>query len=365
MAGESAEDRATLALAATVAEAAATKRQLVVCGSGSKNFYGNPCAGEEISTAELRGIVDYAPEELTLTARAATPLEEVDFALKERGQYLPFDPPRYGGGGTFGGAIAAGLAGPAKPHAGGVRDSILGVQIINGKGEVLNFGGKVVKNVAGYDVSRLMVGSLGTLGIITQATVKVLPRPQIFCTVVQNDVDAADAVTALHDYVQRSLPLAGSFYHAGKLHIRFAGGSADWAAKSAGGERMEGDAEVAFWNSVRDHTHPFFQQEDKPLWRISVPPRRQAAEFHRAPLASGEMAFEWNGAVYWQAARASVTAQTQATQLDGTACLFRRAPGMDKTPFLPPPGAVQLRLHRRLKEAFDPAGIFNVGKLYP
>lgn len=351
-------------LAAVVADAAAAGRRLVVRGSGSKVFYGNAVQGETLSLDGVRGIVEYVPEELYLTARAATPLAEVRAVLAEKGQELPFDPPQFGGGGTFGGAIAAGLAGPAKPRSGGVRDALLGVQIINGKGEVLNFGGQVVKNVAGYDVSRLMAGSLGTLGIITQATVKVLPRAPLSCTVVQ-EVDAADAVAAVHGYVQRSLPLAGSFYQDGKLFVRFAGGSVEWAAAQTGAStRLPPQEEAAFWQQVRDHALPFFQQREQPLWRISLPPRRRAAEVYHPLLVSGAMVLEWNGAVYWQVGGEAAAVRAQAQDLGGYACLFRRNAALQDEAFLPPPAPVQQRLHRRLKEAFDPANILNVGRVY-
>ena len=161
-----------------IREAGARKTPLRIRAGGSKDFYGRTLSGEVLDVSSYKGIVAYEPKELVLTVRAGTPLEEVESALAGERQMLPFEPPHFGGG-TIGGAVACGLSGPRRPYAGAVRDFVLGTRIVNGKGEDLSFGGRVIKNVAGYDVSRLMVGSLGTLGVITEISFKVLPAPPV------------------------------------------------------------------------------------------------------------------------------------------------------------------------------------------
>lgn len=343
-------------LAHYVAECARDGRRLRIIGSGSKDFYGNSVEGQPVSLAGLRGVRDYVASELYITAAAATPLSEIDSVLQ--GQVLPFDPPRFEGGGTFGGAIAAGLSGPGKPRYGGVRDAVLGVRLINGSGEQLNFGGRVMKNVAGYDVSRLMAGALGTLGIICEATVKVIPAPGEHCT-LQQAHSPQRALQVVGQLIQDNMPLSASFYQDGQLYLRLAGTRVDWAAQRIGGARADEDT---LWRQLRDQTLPFFQR--RPLWRISVPPTEQAVAAYSEGLAGGDIVAEWNGALYWQAGGDAEAVRQQARQLGGYACLFRRAAGDESIPYLPPLPDALLHLHRQLKQAFDPAAILNVGRMY-
>jgi glycolate oxidase FAD binding subunit len=335
--------------------AAAQARPLRIRGQGSKDFYGGPLDGEVLDTTTLSGIVDYEPTELVLTARAGTPLAEIEAALAQRGQVLPFEPPRFGGGGTLGGAIAAGLSGPRRPYAGAVRDFVLGVRLLDGRGRELRFGGQVIKNVAGFDVSRLLAGSLGTLGLLTEVTLKTLPRPPAAAS-LRFALDEPTALRRLNEWAARPLPLSASSFCNGELRIRLSGAGA--AVRSAcgklGGEAFDG---AAWWDALRDQRDPFFAQA-RTLWRVSLPPTA-------APLdAQGEQLVEWGGALRWLGREQDAVAlRRQAASLGGHATLFR---GADKSAGVFQPLAPALtQLHRRIKAVLDPAGVFNRGRLYP
>ncbi|MHB8915964.1 MAG: glycolate oxidase subunit GlcE [Thiobacillus sp.] len=327
-------------------------------GGGSKAFYGNATAGEILDTRGLSGIVDYQPKELVLTARAGTPLLEIDSALAAVQQMLAFEPPHYGPA-TLGGCIAAGLSGPRRPYTGAVRDYVLGVRMIDGTGQALRFGGQVIKNVAGYDVSRLMVGALGTLGLITEVSLKVLPRPAADIS-LQFEMDEAAALIAMNRWAGQALPLSASSWHAGLLHVRLSG--ADSAVKAAhvrlGGEVLH-DA-PAFWQRLREQQTPFFDK--RPLWRLAV-------KSTTAPLSVGDAQWiEWGGAVRWMVAADASASTTEhmrqvALGVGGYATLFRGEPPTNGvfTSLSP----VLLRIHQQLKQRFDPKRIFNRGRLYP
>jgi len=344
-------------LADTLQAAAAHDTPLHIVGEGTKHFYGNPAVGEVITTREYRGIIDYEPTELVITARAGTPLAELETALHEKGQMLAFEPPRFGGGGTLGGCIATGLSGPRRPYAGAVRDSLLGVRVLDGQGADLRFGGQVMKNVAGFDVSRLMAGAMGTLGVILEASLKTLPLPAAEATLRLHG-DEATAIRWFNQWAGQPLPISATAWRAGDIHVRLSGAHAavDAAIQKLGGDVAEPAEAEKFWRGPRDHTDPYFAG-DAPLWRLSIPSTTP-------PLAlPGEQLMEWSGALRWLKSAAPAHVVRDATsRAGGHATLFRAA---DKSAGVFHPLSPALaRLHRRLKQTFDPAGLLNRGCLY-
>jgi len=334
-------------------------RPLRIRGGGTKDWYGQRLDGDVLDTREYTGIVDYEPTELVITARCGTPLAEIEAELAQRGQMLAFEPPHFGAGATLGGAIASGLSGPRRAGSGAVRDFVLGCALLDGKGDVLSFGGQVMKNVAGYDVSRLLAGSLGTLGLLLDVSVKVLPRAPREATLVFDGVAEIDAIRRLNEWAGRPLPISASCWHDGVLMVRLSGANAavDAAIRSLGGDVMPDCA--GFWASVREQHHAFFGG-DMPLWRLSVPSTVGAIV-----LGSPQL-IEWGGAQRWLRAPgdAATADRIRATvrAAGGHATLFR---GGDKSigvfqPLAPPIA----RIHARLKAGFDPAGIFNPGRMY-
>jgi glycolate oxidase FAD binding subunit len=300
------------------------------------------------------GVVDYDPQELVLTARAGTPLAHIEARLAECGQHLPFEPPHFGPAATLGGMIACGLAGPARASAGPVRDYVLGVRILTGAGQVLNFGGRVMKNVAGYDVTRLMVGALGTLGVLLEVSLKVLPRApgQLTLTFA---LSGAAAIERMNDWARTPLPISGTCWVDGRLYVRLQGSPAALAhARRIGGEEL--NAAEAFWTSVKEHTHPFFDGAGN-LWRLSMP---SASAVFDVP---GRTLMEWTGAQRWLVpndARADLHAHS--ARAGGFATRFHAAePSGEVFAALPP---ALMRVHRELKRTFDPYAILNLGRLY-
>jgi glycolate oxidase FAD binding subunit len=332
---------------------------LRIRGGGTKDWYGQRLEGDVLDTRAYTGIVDYEPTELVITARCGTPLADIEAALAERGQMLAFEPPQFGTGATLGGAIASGLSGPRRAHSGAVRDFVLGCKLMDGKGDVLSFGGQVMKNVAGYDVSRLLAGSLGTLGLLLDVSVKVLPRAPREATLVFDGVAEIDAIRRLNEWAGRPLPISASCWHDGVLTVRLSGAHAavDAAIRSLGGDVMSDCA--GFWADVREQRHGFFDG-DMPLWRLSVPSTVGAIVLGSAQL------IEWGGAQRWLRAPgdAATADRIRATvrAAGGHATLFR---GGDKSigVFQPLAPAVA-RIHARLKAGFDPAGIFNPGRMF-
>jgi glycolate oxidase FAD binding subunit len=334
---------------------AARKAPLAVKGGGTKDFYGHGRVGEVLDMAPYAGIVAYEPKELVVTVRAGTRLAELEAALAAERQMLAFEPPHFGEGATIGGAVATGLSGPRRPYAGSLRDFVLGTRVVNGKGEDLAFGGRVIKNVAGYDVSRLMAGALGTLGVITEISFKVLPRPACEATLVF-ELTEARATEQANRWAGQPLPLSATAWHDGKLRARLSGAASAVAAARTrmGGEEIDpGD----YWRELREQRLAFFAP-GRALWRMSVP---QTA----APLArSHPQLVEWGGGVRWISAEADAASlRSEVERAGGHATLFR---GGDKSlgVFHPLQPAV-MKIHRRLKDAFDPAGILNPGRMYP
>ena len=342
---------------------------LDIRGGGSKAFYGGPPRGEALDLRVLCGISSHEPTELVVTVRAGTPLAELEAALGEHGQCLAFEPPRFGGDGadhpgTVGGMVAAGLSGPARASAGAVRDHLLGATLLNGRGELLTFGGQVMKNVAGYDVSRLMAGSMGVLGVLCEVSLKVLPLA-VAQTTVEFERDAAQALAWLGAHRAQPLPLSASSWHQGRLRLRLSGARAAVrsAAQQLGGQAIDANAAAAWWRSVRDQTEAFFVfdaaalAQGECLWRLSVPAAAPALELPGAQFIA------WGGAprgLRTTAAAAAVRAA--AARVGGHATLFRAA---DKSAGVFAPLAPPLRrIHSQLKAAFDPAGVFNPGRLY-
>jgi glycolate oxidase FAD binding subunit len=401
-------DSALQSLGERIHAATEAATPLVIRAGGTKDFYGNPTAGELLDPRGYRGIVAYEPTELVITARCGTPLAELEAVLSERGQCLPFEPPHFGAGATVGGCIAAGLAGPRRAGAGAVagsvRDFVLGAKLIDGRGQLLAFGGTVMKNVAGYDMARTLAGSLGTLGLIVEASIKVLPQPPSQAT-LRFELPQAAALRQMNLWAGQPLPISATLWHDGLLHLRLAGARAaiDAACNALGGARVEEAEAAPLWQSVREQTHAFFGRvtgveslpspgaarqplaagegflssppgtgagvsqdrgaakptlENGPaLWRLSLPSTAAVIDTPEPQL------IEWGGALRWlRSERPAAELRALAASAGGHATLFRRG-GRTAGAFQPlaPPLAA---IHRRLKAEFDPAGIFNRGRMY-
>jgi glycolate oxidase FAD binding subunit len=354
------------ALAGRIRDANASRRPLCIRGGGTKDFYGEPAAGDPLDAGSLVGDAVHEPTELVVTAPAGMRVDALEALLAEHGQGLAFEPPRFAPGATVGGMVAAGLSGPARAAAGSLRDHLLGVSMLSGTGELLHFGGRVIKNVAGYDVSRLVAGSLGILGVVVEVSLKVLPKAEAEAT-LRFDMKPAEALAALHAWGARPLPLDASAWWNGNLVVRLRGSSAavDEARSALGGEDIAAAAAHPFWQGLRDHEDQFFvaaaeaiEHQDAALWRLALP---QTAP----PLGlAGDELIEWHGAQRWLATSLPATqVREAAASAGGHATLFR---GRDKSAgvFTPLPRPLH-RIHERLKKAFDPNRILNPGRLYP
>jgi glycolate oxidase FAD binding subunit len=337
-------------LAEAVTVAAATRTPLAIRGGGTKRFYTGESVGQPLDVTGHRGVVSYEPTELVITARAGTPLAEIAALLAQHNQMLGFEPPHFGAGATLGGTIACGLSGPRRPYAGAARDFVLGTTILNGKGEILHFGGEVMKNVAGYDVSRLMVGAFGTLGVLLAISLKVLPKPARELTLAF-EMPADKAITAMNTWAALPLPLSGACHLGDILYVRLSGSGAGVHAAHArlGGEVVEKGE--AFWRALREQEWGFFQ-DARALWRLSVPPAT-------APLAlPGAWCLDWGGAQRWlESAAPAADIRRTAERAGGYAELFRGDARERGSRFnLAPPLAA---LSRRIKQAFDPDALLN------
>lgn len=366
-------------LAETLRDAAARGRPLCVRGGGTKDFYGNALQGEPFNISAYHGVVEYEPTELVITARAGTPLAEIEQTMREKGQMLAFEPPHFGnlspspqaplqesegrfeqlipqtGTATLGGCIAAGLSGPRRPYAGAVRDLVLGVRMLDGRGTDLRFGGKVMKNVAGYDVSRLMAGSLGTLGVLLEVSLKALPLPVAEVTLAREH-SQAEAIALMNEWAGKPLPLSATCHAGNRLYVRLSGAAAAVRAarEAIGGEEIADG--TAFWESVREQTHEFFHGP-LPLWRLSI-------RSTTPPLnLTGQQLAEWGGALRWLKSDADAQTVRDAAAFGGGHATLFRADAKPAGAFHPLSPALA-RIHRRLKSTFDPAGILNPGRLY-
>jgi glycolate oxidase FAD binding subunit len=369
-----------------VRQAAADGRILRLRGGGSKDFWGQSLTGDVLDTRVYQGIVSYEPSELVVTARCGTPLAELEAVLAEKGQCLAFEPPHFGPGATVGGMLAAGLSGPARATAGAVRDFVLGARFVNGLGEHLTFGGQVMKNVAGYDVSRLMAGSWGTLGLITEVSLKVLPVAPAEATLMIAGLAQGPALDLLHRWGGQPLPLNASAWVrdttaqpvADYLFVRLRGAvaavqsattrmTADAVAQGAQVTVMNNAEAAHDWRASGEQTLQFFDapSPDACLWRLSVP---QTAPVLDLPFATYT---EWQGAQrwVWAPASAAVALRELAQSVGGHATLFRASAAhaaVDKAVGVNTPlGAVQQRIQQQLQKQFDPKGVFATGRMHP
>ncbi|WP_095054813.1 glycolate oxidase subunit GlcE [Pseudomonas sp. Irchel s3b2] len=341
---------ASEALLEQVKQARENATPLRIQGGNTKAFLGREVAGEILDTRAHRGIVSYDPTELVISVRAGTPLSELFAALDAAGQMLPCEPPSFGEGATVGGMIAAGLSGPRRPWSGSVRDFVLGTRVISGLGTHLRFGGEVMKNVAGYDLSRLMVGSYGCLGVLTEVSLKVLPKPRQ-CLSISLDIDCARALENLAQWGQQPLPISAASHDGQRLYLRLEGGegSVTAAHQRLGGKPLDSD----YWADLNEQRLDFFN-EGLPLWRLSLPN-------NLGPLdLPGEQLIDWGGAQRWLKSAAE-NIQSRAHELGGHATCFSH--GISDTPFQPLAPAL-LRYHRQLKAQLDPQGLFNPGRMY-
>ena len=344
-------------LLATVTMARSEGKPLKIYGGNTKaNMLGRSISTPlTLDITKHCGIVDYNPAELVITARAGTTVADIKTALAKEGQMLAFEPPDFNGKATLGGTLAGNMSGPARPWSGSIRDAVLGVQLINGKAELLNFGGQVMKNVAGYDVSRLQAGALGTLGVLTQISLKVLPVPE-YTTTLCYELDAQTALDLMITRAAQPKPLSGAYWVDGRLFLRL------WGAKNAvvktaqnwGGEQLNDHAQL--WHNLKEFKHPFFNTEQA-LWRFSHSPT--------APVQKefGEQLIDWGGAQRWvHGEQDRKKLESTAENSGGHATLFR---GGDRTGEVKQGlSTLEKKLHQRLKRAFDPEGILNPGRLY-
>jgi FAD/FMN-containing dehydrogenase len=385
-------DPALRRLVDQVNDARSRRSPLHIRGGGTKPFGAAPAGGEALDLIPLAGISSHEPSELVVTVRAGTPLLELEAALAEHGQCLPFEPPRFdaptdaataagprdgvmpeshaaAAGGTVGGMVAAGLAGPSRVAAGSVRDHLLGATLLNGRGEVLGFGGQVMKNVAGYDLCRVLAGSMGVLGVILEVSLKVLPRPPALTT-LSFDLGQEQALALLTGWRRLPLPLHASSWHDGQLRLRLAGAraavlaAAERLGSTHGGRALDANEAAAWWQAVRDQRLPFFRTtaaeaaDGLALWRLSLPPATPVLAL------PGPVFVEWGGAQRWLRSPApAAQVQALAAAAGGHASCVRPAAAAADA-FAAPLPEVLMRVHRGLKQAFDPERIFNPGRLY-
>jgi glycolate oxidase FAD binding subunit len=338
--------------------AIADNTPLCIRGGNSKAFYGREAVGEPLEVGAHCGIVNYEPTELVITARAGTPLRVIEDTLAQHKQMLAFEPPHYGDTATLGGTIACNLSGPRRAYGGAARDFVLGSKLLSGRGEILSFGGEVMKNVAGYDASRLMAGALGTLGVLLEISLKVLPRPEQELTLRLANVSPNPALQQMHAWAQQPLPLSATAYCGGALYVRLSGtpDAVTAAAHKIGGDSLDASEADLFWQELREQRHAFYD-DPRPLWRLSL-----ASD--RAPLAlAGNRIYEWGGALRWLISdEAPQRIRDAAKQAGGHATLYRN--GINRHEVFQPLSPKLMTLHRRLKQAFDPHGILNPGRLY-
>lgn len=338
-----------------VLDAVERAEPLCIVAGNSKRHLGRDPVGRVIELGDYAGVVDYEPTELVITVRAGTRITDLQAVLAEQQQTLACDPPVFDGRATVGGTLACCQSGPARPWVGSIRDQVLGVRLINGKGEQLRFGGQVMKNVAGYDLSRLQAGAMGAFGLLTEVSLRVLPKPRSSITVTRS-LDADEAVQAMSVIGKTPAPLSGAAWHAGKLYLRLSGEDpvVEAAAAHLEGERLVNDG--AFWESLRDQTLPWFMSANN-LWRFSV----RASSPHALPQE--DWLLDWGGAQRWLSGdHDHDELQQLASDLRGEVTRIRG--GDREAERLPTVSPGKRTLLTRIKQAFDPAGVFNPGRLY-
>ena len=341
-------------LASQVEAVAAAGGQVRIVGNGSKAFYGRQVDAVPLEVGLHRGVIDYDPAELVITLRSGCRLAEIVDLLRENRQMLAFDPPDFDGQATVGGMLASGLAGPRRAYAGAVRDFVLGVKMIDGRGDLQRFGGRVIKNVAGFDVARLMVGAQGTLGVLLEASLRVVPIPETELTLAFEHPGADAHIRWVNELAGRPLPISASMWCSGVSRIRLSGSEqgVGQAARELGGDAVDDG-----WRDLTEQQHEFFSGED-PLTRVSLPPTVDDLGTEDAQL------IEWGGAQRWYRGAIDLAAlRGQVEARGGSVCAYRNHPD-DEPVFHPLPEAM-LKLQRNIKSSFDPAGIFNPGRIYP
>lgn len=348
-----------------VMTARASLKHIVIQGGGTKHFYGESqsvaASASVLDVSAYRGVINYQPSELVITARAGTPLKEIEELLGEQRQMLAFEPPRFGPSSTIGGCVAAGLSGPRRMMAGSLRDFVLGATLLDASGALLHFGGEVMKNVAGYDVPRLLAGSLGIFGPLIDVSLKVAPQPIAEAT-VELEMDEERALAQFAAWRRMPLPISASAWHEvhgqGVLRVRLSGSDAalNSACASIGGRKLGQEEARQWWDALRDQTYPFFKA--RPLWRLCVPPSS-------APLGLGKVLIEWNGGLRWLADGEIEPdfVRKAAARHGGHATLFLHD-GQPSVPVFHPPSPGVRAITERLKHEFDPTGMFNPGRLF-
>ncbi len=347
--------------------AASQQTPIVIQGNGTKQFMGRAFDNNSniISTAEHTGILNYEFVELVMTARAGTSLAEIDAALAEHNQILACDPARFNGNATIGGSLATNQSGPGRPWSGSLRDHVLGVNLINGKGEHLHFGGQVMKNVAGYDVSRLQAGAMGTLGLMTEVSFKVLPKPASTMT-LSCELSMEDTIQLMNELSGKPKPLSGACWDNGVLRLRLSGaknaveGTADkWLSQLSNTNVIADDSAEKFWSSLRDQQNDFFtnREADVPLWRFSLSPT--------APVYRQDEPWliDWAGSQRWLKGNFSHAELQEWAVANGGEAILYRGGDRDSEVFYEP-NSVLKKIHENLKHSFDPHNIFNSGRLY-
>ncbi|MDH5232226.1 MAG: glycolate oxidase subunit GlcE [Gammaproteobacteria bacterium] len=339
-----------------VLQAIANSQALKIVGGDSKYFYGHTIEGELLFTTQHQGILNYEPTELVISARCGTPLSQIISTLSQHNQMLAFEPPAFSNNATLGGTIATNLSGPRRAYAGAARDFVLGCRLLNGKGEILRFGGEVMKNVAGYDVSRLMAGAMGTLGVLLDISLKVVPIPEMESSLVF-ELDQQRALDKIHELSSKAWPISASCYHSGKLYVRLSGAeqAVIHTSQQLGGETL--NQADAFWLQLKEQTLDFFQSEEN-LWRLSIASDAAALSYEKCLI-------EWGGALRWiKTNDVAENLFATAAEWGGHATLFKPSANEASQRFQKL-SAPMLKLHQQLKQAFDPHLLFNIGKLYP
>jgi glycolate oxidase FAD binding subunit len=343
-----------------VTEAYAKKTPLHIIGGESKAFYGNYVKGDTISTAEHAGIIEYQPSELVVTVRSGTLLSELETELKANKQMLAFEPPQHTANTTIGGAIACGLSGPRRMACGSARDFVLGTTIINGKAERLRFGGQVMKNVAGYDASRLMVGAQGTLGLLLDVSLKVLPMSKAEKT-LQLETELSTAVKHIQQWLKQGLPISASCYTSGTLSLRLSSTSSAVSSSVNNIKKLFACKEVDndFWLDIKNQSHVFFSastlNNNQQLWRCS---HQTNTSFYD----DGDQLIEWHGALRW--VKSSKTLYGIAESHSGHASLYPINQKNAHSDIFQPLASPLMKIQQRMKQAFDPENILNAGRLY-